>query len=455
MLTCRHWYQLSYYLLFQTIFVSDPADIPAVCIALDRSEGLGWYVQRIHVVRWYEPRGLSLSYLSAMLVSIVQQCQNLTLFTVEWSLSTTFPDVAGSLSMFASRTLRSFNVNITPDHLSRFIWALDCLPELFSVHVEIASAKDTEPLEITPRLGAASNLSLSLPHLQQFSIRGQSQALVDQACGWSLPALSALTIDFGLYTADMPDILAFLAAHGQTLLFLDLNTIPSVDVSAVLARCPFIASFAFNADWRLAFHDADPAGSAPFVHMPHPHLRHIGLHQLLHAFLPPRGDAARTAVAAVQRTNDATFAQLTRRNFPQLTLVRLLSRPLLAGLERNDGPSEEGMARWERWDAQCRLAGVRLEDCTGAMFGDLPEDEDSLDAFGEYDSDAEEVLEQRAQEREAEKPDGLMPSNLSELRGLIEEIRQLDVRDPLDGMFAAMAASADRPSATAPWIAGT
>ncbi|KAI0037168.1 hypothetical protein K488DRAFT_23771, partial [Vararia minispora EC-137] len=379
MLTSRHWYQLAYHLLFQTIFISDSADIPAVCIAFERTEDLGWYVQRLHVVRWYEPRGLSMSHLSAMLVSIIQQCPNLILFTVEWSLMTAFPDVANSLSMFASHTLRSLHVNLTPNHLSRFIWALECLPELFSVHVDITTQAgvEYEPAEITPRLGAASNLSLELPHLQQLSFRGYVQALLEQTCGWSLPALRAVTIDLGSQLNDIPDILAFLTVQGTTLLFLDLNIIPTVDIAGVLARCPFLNSFAFSADWRLPFHDAEPPGSLPFVHAPHAHLRHIGLHQLLHAFHPPRGDAA---ISAVQRINDTTFAQLTKKNFPNLTLVRVLSRPLLAALERNNGPEEdEGLARWQRWDRQCQLAGIRLEDCTGAPLGELPEDEDSLE----------------------------------------------------------------------------
>ncbi|VDB92568.1 unnamed protein product [Peniophora sp. CBMAI 1063] len=449
MLTSKLWYRLSYYLLFQTIFISDAADIPAVCIAFERTEELAWYVQRMHVVRWYAPRGLSMSHLAAMLVSVIQQCPNLMSFTIEWSLSTAFPDVASSLSMFSSHTLRALRISVTPSNLSRFIWALECLPLLFSCQVDVAmegATDDTpgpEPPEITPRLGAASSLPLELPQLQQLVVRGRSQALLEHACGWSLPVLSAVTIDFGLHTTDMPDIISFLDSHGSTLSFLDLNTIPAVEVAAVLARCPLLTSFAFNPDWHLPFHE--PEQNAPFVYAPHKNIRHIGLHQLLHAFLPGSPELA----AAAARTNDATFAQLTRTNFPNLTLVRLLSRPLLAALERNDGPSDgDGMARWERWDTSCRVQGVRLEDCTGAPFGDLPEDEDSIEYY-EVDSDAEEIVEEREAARRKEKPDGLQPSNVQELRDLIEQIRNFDMKDPLDGVFTAALAGGPPPAAFA------
>jgi len=44
----------------------------------------------------------------------------------------------------------------------------------------------------------------------------------------------------------MPDVNAFLNTHGTALTYLDLNTIPGVNVSGVLVRCPLLTSFAFN-----------------------------------------------------------------------------------------------------------------------------------------------------------------------------------------------------------------
>jgi hypothetical protein len=44
----------------------------------------------------------------------------------------------------------------------------------------------------------------------------------------------------------------------------------------------------------------------------------------------------------LQRTNDLTFSQTTRKLFPALNVVRMLNRTLLARLERQIGPEEEG-----------------------------------------------------------------------------------------------------------------
>ena len=137
------------------------------------------------------------------------------------------------------------------------------------------------------------------------------------------------------------------------------------------------------------------------------------------------------------RTNDLTFAQLTRTLFPALKVVRVLNRTLLSGLERRNGPEDEAYARWERWEAQCKEEGVRLEDCTGALLGDLPLDsedewwdiEESEDEF-EEDGEEQEKQEQK-QEAEEKKPDDeLRPSNVKELRDLLDEIRRMTETTP-------------------------
>jgi hypothetical protein len=87
------------------------------------------------------------------------------------------------------------------------------------------------------------------------------------------------------------------------------------------------------------------------------------------------------------RTNDTTFAQLTRTLFPALKVVRVLNRTLLSGLERQNGLEDEGYACWERWEAQRKEEGVRLEDCTGALLEDLPAGRDQED-----DSDRDDAV---------------------------------------------------------------
>ncbi|KAI0065048.1 hypothetical protein BV25DRAFT_1822154 [Artomyces pyxidatus] len=429
--TCRQWYRFGYHLLFRSLYLSEPSKLPSLCFALDRHSWLGWYVRRLHLVRYYAPRSLTITHIEQMLVSVIHQCPNLELFTVEWPITLSFSSIANALTTFSSQTLRSIQWTIAPTCLPRLIWALASLPGLVSAQLDFGVPAPSEGVsdEASILLGASSELELSLPCLTQLTVRGVSQDFLEQAAGWSLPVLQSFTLDFAANRSDVPDVVDFLTQHGAQLTFLDLNTIPAIDISAVLAACPLLKTFCFNPDWRLPFHTeaADPAATPTLLHAAHPHITHIGLHQLLHAFLPSKPRELAQALPSVatyliQRTNDLTFGQLTRRFFPALQVIRVLNRTLLKGLEKNDGPEEEGLERWERWYEQCKAQGVRLEDCTGALLGDLPINEPGED---DYIDELED--EEYAAEAEKVKPKGIQPSNVNELRSLLDEIRRMTV----------------------------
>jgi hypothetical protein len=381
-----------------------------------------------------------------MLVTVIQHCPNLELFTVEWSITPSFPAIADTLVSYSSRSLRSVQWKIGVDYLAGLIWALDALPSLVSITIDFENVSisltppdgASEMLEDTsPLLGTASHISLSLDCLEQLTLRGRSQEFVEQAIGWSLPALQSFTLDFASHRNNLPDVEEFLKHHGMQLTFLDLNTITALDLPAILVACPMLTSFSFNPDWRLPFHaDVTDGRPATFLREPHPRITHLGLHQLLHAFLPPSegtndgaqaGAVPQVATMLLQRTNDLTFSQLTKTLFPALKVVRVLNRTLLAELERQNSPEGEGYARWERWDVQCRTEGVRLEDCTGALLGDLPMDsDDEWEEWEEDDSDHE------YEHEEVDEPDGaLRPSNVKELRDLLDDIRRMSVAEPM------------------------
>jgi len=131
----------------------------------------------------------------------------------------------------------------------------------------------------------------------------------------------------------------------------------------------------------------------------------------------------------MQRSNDMNFSALTKRNFPKLQCVRVLSRSLLRALESNNGPSQLGLSRWERWWDQCAQQEVRLEDCTGGLLGTLPQDElQSDDDDDESDSDESET--------EGDWQEENRPPTIQELRDLLEECRRMstetDQTDPAD-----------------------
>ena len=433
MFTCRHWYRVAYHLLFRCLFLSDIARLPPLCLVLDQYAWLGWYVKRLHLVRYYSPRRFTIAHVENMLVTVIHHCPNLELFTIEWPITPSFPAIADSLVSYTAKSLRSVHWKIGPDCLAGLIWALDALPSLVSVSIDFespstpaSSAEDaSDPLvDASPLLGTASHISLSLNSLEQLSVRGLSQEFIEQAIGWSFPILQSFTLDFAAHRDNLPDVAEFLKNHGAPLTSLDLNTIPALDLPAILGACPMLTSFSFNPDWRLPFHaDSSEDSPAALLREPHARITHLGLHQLLHAFLPPGdvGGVPQIATMLLQRTNDLTFSQLKRDLFPALKVVRLLNRTLLAGLERQNGPEDEGYQRWERWETQCKDEGVRLEDCTGALLGDLP-----LDSDDEWEADSDEGEYEEVVEQEA----GLRPSNVKELRDLLDEIKRMSLSEP-------------------------
>lgn len=301
-------------------------------------------------------------------------------------MGNTFGSVADALGYHASRSLRTvhWQVPADADALAKVIWALDSLPCLIAAHIHFTSiAEDEDDAKSdfgSVRLGSASNLHLSLQYLQQLSLRGQFQEFLEQAKGWSLRALQSVAFDYGTRREELPDVIAFLQKHGVSLRFLDINCIPPLDVSRILDACPNLHTFALNPDWRIMPNDGI---ASELVRVPHFNITMIGLHGLYYAFGVGHGAAhaqgAPITAQIIRKSNDMNVAALNKHNFPKLECVRILSSVVLKDLERENGPSGEGLQRYDNWWNDLSRAGIRLEDCTGAPLGTLPPNEDDDD----------------------------------------------------------------------------
>ena len=367
-------------------------------------------------------------------LAILAQTPNLEIFIVDWPMSTTFGAVADTLASYC-HNLRTAHWHVPSELVSKVIWALESLTNLISVHLTFGEAvKESD----TITLGSAESVKLSLPNLQQLFLKGFCQDFMEQAAGWTLPMLRSFSFDFGPNRHDLPDLIGFLVQHGDTLLFLDLNCVPALDVRTILDLCPLLTTFCFNLDWKIppaATTDAQTADTdnpnanpehdaVSLTNRPHNYIQHIGLHGSMHAF--GVGLAAYIATDPlsthlVQRNNDTNFRALSRSSFPKLERVRLLNPLLLQHLNDENGPKEgECFARWERWWDACQSQGVRLEDCSGGVLGNLPQDP----MEEEYDEGDEEEDEYYTEDEE-EEPAGRRVSNLAELRELLEECRRM------------------------------
>ncbi|KAG6879078.1 hypothetical protein C0992_005286 [Termitomyces sp. T32_za158] len=401
---------------------------------------------------------ITMQGLDEALNSIIKHCPNLEIFIVDVPMGETFGPVADTLATYALKSLRTVHWHVSCDLLPKVIWALDSLPSVICAHIDFESKSDDDQDGVP--LGSAADLQISLPHLQQLSLRGLFGQFVEEATGWALPSLQCASFDSINHRHDQPDIDSFLAAHGKGLTFLDLNCIPTLDVPAILDLCPKLISFSFNADWRLQTpEEAAPASGSlttamatieamsTLVHTAHPNIKIIGLHGLMYAF--GVGYAAEDPLRGhvIGRSNDLNIAALNKLNFPKLQTVRALSRAMLSDLNDADGPSEEGggMARYDKWWDMLTAQGVRLEDCTGALLGTLPNNEGEEDEEEEGEEEEEEEEEEGSEgdwEEEEEVESELIPSHehghgVEELRNLLDQCRWMErTREP--SIFASM-----------------
>ncbi|TFY61935.1 hypothetical protein EVJ58_g4205 [Rhodofomes roseus] len=381
MATCRTWRQLGQEFMYRFLFINDPTNLVRLRPLLDR--GLG----------------VSIDELERSLVSIIRRCPNLEIFIMDWPIRDSLLSVANALCKYCPTSLRTLHLNVPNSSLAKVILILDGLPALTCLHLTFDA-----PTPDNFHLGAAADLALTLGSLEQLALCGPFQDFFEQLMGWELPALRSLSLDFLSYREDLPDIIEFLTQHGSALTFLDINCIPVLDIPTILDLCPQLQTIAFNFDWRLDSAEGEAWGIGSLVNRPHAHITTIGCHWLHHAF--GVGDAAKYAAVdplvthIIRRRNDMNFSAINKESFPKLQRVRVLDRMLLRDLEAADGPSPDCFERWERWWNQCASQGVRLEDCTGALLGTLPDDEPEVDESEEEEEGREDLRDLIRQCRE-------------------------------------------------------
>ncbi|KAK7034625.1 hypothetical protein VNI00_012267 [Paramarasmius palmivorus] len=430
--------------------------------------GLGWHTKRIHVAHGSHENNTTAA--SDTLSTLLSHTTNLGILIISTPMS--FSSIANSLSTTRiKKTLHTLSLtNISHESLSHLIWTLDSLRHNLQVaHLHLAPPP-TEDEEVT--LGTASGLGIEMRKLRQLSLAGRVEVLLDQMSGWTMKELRVLSVHIapGRSNEMMPDFVGFLTAlHEQSdgdgnggLWFLDLNT-PSnrpLDVPKILETCKNLRVWGFNSDWRL---EAEPQALTSRLttpsHMtvtPHQHIHTILLHGLEYAF----NSGGRGPEFYVRRSNDQNFAALTREQFAALRRVRVSSGHVLRELERNGGPSSgaqgtqgdssnpaaaggssnresgtgwaglfaeasavlnhpgsatsDGMARWERWYDQCAARGIRLEDCTGGVLGELPPPldigDDDEDSSEEESSDESEYESFTSSDSSSESEEELHPA---------------------------------------------
>lgn len=368
--------------MYRTIYISDRKRLQKLCHILDANSSLGRYIRVIYI---YVDDRRGTQKLNALgmddcLVSLVRHCPNLQNFIVIPELdSTSFLSVADALRTYCFPSLKLLQWKLSFGVQSKLVQALRAMRNLVALQIELTNP----PAESTGSFAGIRQLvDVRFPHLRQLCLRGAIQEFVEQIATWDMPALAHLTLDFKQCRHDFPDLNEILAVHGPQLDLLDINALPTLDVSAILSICKKLTTFCFNLDWQLEDN---------MVRSPHTSLRTIGLYGLRYAF--GVGFAEEVAqvnpfeAIVVRRRNDINFHALNKTNFPALRAIRVLETTLLEDLNKNNGPAQGisgGLQRWERWWDQCATGGIRLEDCTGNFLGNLPLMEEGSDAESQF-----------------------------------------------------------------------
>ena len=81
---------------------------------------------------------------------------------------------------------------------------------------------------------------------------------------------------------------------------------------------------------------------------------------------------------------------MAMRDWLKIALLSAAGVRVLQDLNENDGPGDVCFGRWERWWEMCLWMGVKLENCLGGLFGNLPPDSDGEEEY-EYGTDEEEL----------------------------------------------------------------
>lgn len=362
-------------LMYSSILVSDPVRLQKLISVLDENPKLGWWTRAIYIYidDRLGSRDMNTLIANGYLVSLIQRCPNLQILMVDPQINpVSFLSVADILRTNCANTIKMIQWKMAYTSQAKIVPATIGLRNLEALQIEINYPSE-EPSATLP--GIRKIMDISFPHLRQLQLRGAIQDFVDQVATWEMPKLKELTLDFKACRHDFPDVLEVIVPHAIQLEVLNLNSIPTLDVPAILNMCPNLVTFCFNLDWQL---------EGNLIQRAHSKITNIGLYGLRHAFgVGFAGEVAQVnpfEAIIMRRRNDVNFVAINKSNFPNLGLIRVLDTGLLNDLHKNDGPAA-GVCydRWERWWEQCVSQRVRLEDCVGNLLGTLPQKDDDDD----------------------------------------------------------------------------
>lgn len=254
------------------------------------------------------------------------------------------------------------------------------LSSLSSLSLRIVEGNNFDARPLNP-----SFLPLSLPSLTTLRLESMDVELLSamETC-WDMPNLENLDIGFNHYLnryapqiegPPAMDILTpILQVYGARLRSLGLGS-SEVDLQLVLRSCPNLLSLSFI---------VDTVYSEGTLSTRHEKLEMFGLHGTNFITLRQPADldsdrrrswTFRDVEEGRRNAAASNIAWLSKCKFPRLACIRLLSGSLLQAYVDEGGRSvvdESKSAGFLDLERRCPEEGIRLEDCTGSVFGSDP-----------------------------------------------------------------------------------
>lgn len=214
-----------------------------------------------------------------------------------------------------------------------------------------------------------------LPYLKTLRLFNVDFGMIRYICSRQMPALANLSVDVVVDRMQCPEcppmiiIEPALRAFGKTLLNLDLlgYNMLTFDMVFVLNSCPALTSLSFHIDWQFSEGTHD---------LRHEQIEKIGIHGT--TFLVLAGPHERFTSVPDQDEIDNAAANIrwfSTSNFPSLKVVQATCPSLVTRYVARGGRSavDEGKSPgFLDLVARCEPEGIRFEDCTGGLFGQVP-----------------------------------------------------------------------------------
>lgn len=359
MLVCKQWSLITTEFMYRTITLREPHCLQLLKRAVAGNSDVARWIKHLYV---YEEDRLNRTAISCenvdkLLIPVIAACNRLKTLSIEqYVFKATSLRLIDAVERSCKRTLTSLNLRVA--HMT------ECS---FNINEDMNGAPSSESCsQSSVGSAVATPPTLVFPSLTSLSMRGSCVDLVGHMMAWTMPILTTLTIDFEICRINNDrGISTILGNVGSQLTVLDIQAADiNFDFHEILILCPNLETVSFDlAHWKTSSLSSSPKLTR------HSSLKTIGLHGLKKFFGLESWSYGDTLVPDVHTTNFDLL--LNRDHLPNLQTIKVLDSRVVMAIAKKLITETLRLAseKWKRWEKECEMHSIRLEDCTGRPLG--------------------------------------------------------------------------------------